>query len=86
MAKKHRGAFSKEHNKPAPIKQFSELPAAWGPPMGTPQHSADHPIDNLAPRGTGGVLAQSGAPAAGMFDSEHKDGGSTDTGTGKSNY
>jgi hypothetical protein len=51
MAKKHRGAFSKEHNSPMTIKQFSDLPVAWGAPMGTPQHSANHPIDNLSGRG-----------------------------------
>ena len=84
-SKGHRSAFSKQHNKPLTIKQFSDLPVAWGPPMGAAQSPTDHPVHNLASRDSV-PLGTSGAPAAGMFDSEHKDGGSTDTGTGKSNY
>ena len=49
-SKGHRAKFSKQHNKPITLKQFSELPAAWGPPMGAAQSPTDHPIHNLASR------------------------------------
>ena len=68
MDKKPRGKFKSNALKSMPIKQFSDLPAAFGPAMGTPQSPESHPVNNLAARG-GIPLGQSGSQMSGIMDS-----------------
>lgn len=67
MEKKSRGKFKSNALKTMPIKQFSDLPAAWGPSQGTPQSPESHPVNNLAARGSI-PLGQSGAQMMSTMD------------------